>query len=189
VVACSHPISGFPRARRLASLSAFSDSAPVSVRAASSVSARIPVRPASALQNSFSAIPPDAPHGSFGLPTLSKYHPEERVPHFCSWVSTYHTHSNLARRTRNPTLLDTAPLLYPAPQCARSATLDVIAPASLEALSWPGPIQGSFHAIPLGVASEQTRRMLLNTDVGRVLPWCEVVVIWGETPRTPYGRL
>jgi hypothetical protein len=22
--------------------------------------------------------------------------------------------------------------------------------------------------------------MLLDTDVGRVLPWCEVVVIWGE---------
>ncbi|KAN0126498.1 Alpha/Beta hydrolase fold [Russula decolorans] len=133
----------------------------------------------------------DAPHGSFGLPTLSKYHPlveprypmEERVPRFYSWVSTYYTHSNLARRTRDPKLLDTSPLRYPAPQCARPATLDVIAPASLEAVSWPGPIQGSealLHGIPLGVAFEQTRRMLLDKDVGSVLPRCKVVVIWGE---------
>jgi hypothetical protein len=108
---------------------------------------------------------------------------EERVPRFYSWVSTYYTHSNLARRTRDPTLLDTSPLLYPAPQCARPATLDAIAPASLEAVSWPGPIQGSealLHGIPLGVAFEQTRRMLLDKDVGSVLPRCKVVVIWGE---------
>lgn len=138
-----------------------------------------------------STIPPDAPHGSFGLPTLSKYHPlvepaypmEERVPRFYSWVSTYYTHSDLARKTRDPALLDTAPLLYPAPQCVRPATLDAISPESLEAVSWPGPIQGSealLHGIPLGVAFEQTRRMLLDMDVGSVLPRCKVVVIWGE---------
>ena len=134
---------------------------------------------------------PDAPHGSFGLPTLSKYHPlveptypmEERIPRFYSWVSTYYTHSDLARRTRDPALLDTAPLLYPAPQCTRPATLDAIAPASLGAVSWPGPIQGSealLHGIPLGVAFEQTRRMLMDKNVGSVLPRCKVVVIWGE---------
>jgi hypothetical protein len=133
----------------------------------------------------------DAPHGSFGLPTLSKYHPlveptypmEERVPRFYSWVSTYYTHSDLARRTRDPALLDIAPLPYPAPACARPATLDAVAPAALEAVSWPGPIQGSealLHGIPLGVAFEQTRRMLLDGDVGSVLPRCKVVVIWGE---------
>ena len=134
----------------------------------------------------------DAPHGSFGLPTLSKYHPlveptypmEERVPRFYSWVSTYYTHSDLARRTRDPALLDTAPLPYPAPACcARPATLDAITPAALEAVSWPGPIQGSealLHGMPLGVAFEQTRRMLLDVNVGRVLPRCKVVVIWGE---------
>jgi len=108
---------------------------------------------------------------------------EERVPRFHSWVSTYYTHSNLARRTRDPKLLDTSPLLYPAPQCVRPATLDVISPVSLEAVSWPGPIQGSealLHGIPLGVAFEQTRRMLLDRDVGNVLPRCKVVVIWGE---------
>jgi hypothetical protein len=108
---------------------------------------------------------------------------EERVPRFYSWVSTYYTHSDLARRKRDPTLLDTSPLLYPAPQCARPATLDAICPASLEAVSWPGPIQGSealLHGIPLGVAFEQTRRMLLDKDVGSVLPRCKVVVIWGE---------
>ncbi len=108
---------------------------------------------------------------------------QERVPRFYSWVSTYYTHSNLARRTRDPALLDTAPLPYPAPQCTRPATLDAIAPASLGAVSWPGPIQGSealLHGIPLGVAFEQTRRMLLDKNVGSVLPRCKVVVIWGE---------
>jgi hypothetical protein len=100
-------------------------------------------------------------------------------------VSTYSTHSNLARRTRDPTLLDTAPPLYPAPQCARPATLDAISesPESFEAVSWPAPIQGSealLHGIPLSVAFEQTRRILLDKDVGSVLPRCEVVIIWGE---------
>jgi len=133
----------------------------------------------------------DAPHGSFGLPTLSKYHPlveptyplEERVPRFYSWVSTYYTHSDQARRMRDPTLLDTTPLPYPAPPCARPATLDAISPAALEAVSWPGPIQGSeglLHGMPLGLTFEQTRRMLLDRDVGRVLPQCKVVIIWGE---------
>jgi len=133
----------------------------------------------------------DAPYCSFGLLTLSKYHPlveqtyplEERVPRFYSWVSTYYTHSNPARRTRDPTLLDTTPLPHPAPPCARPATLDAINPAALEAVSWPGPIQGSeglLHGIPLGLAFEQTRRMLLDRDVGRVLPRCKVVIIWGE---------
>lgn len=108
---------------------------------------------------------------------------EERVPRFYSWVSTYYTHPDLARRTRDPTLLDTSPLLYPAPPCARPATLDAISPTSLEAVSWPGPIQGSealLHGIPLGVAFEQTRRMLLDKVVGSVLPRCKVVVVWGE---------
>jgi hypothetical protein len=108
---------------------------------------------------------------------------EQRVPRFYSWVSTYYTHSDLARRTRDPALLDTAPLPYPAPPCARPATLDVIDSASLEAVSWPGPIQGSeglLHGMPLSLAFEQTRRLLLDRDVGGVLPRCKVVVIWGE---------
>jgi hypothetical protein len=61
--------------------------------------------------------------------------------------------------------------------------LDAISPAVFEAVSWPGPIQGSealLHGIPLGVAFEQTQRMLLDKEVGRVLPRCKVVVIWGE---------
>ena len=108
---------------------------------------------------------------------------EERVPRFYSWVSTYYTHSELARKTRDPALLDTAPLPYPAPPSSRPATLDAISRAALEAVSWPGPIQGSealLHGIPLGVAFEQTRRMLLDKEVGSVLPRCKVVVIWGE---------
>ena len=133
----------------------------------------------------------DAPHVSFGLPTLSKYHPlvdptypmEQRVPRFYSWVSTYYTHSELARRSHNPALLDTAPLPYPAPPCARPATLDAIPHDALAAVSWPGPIQGSealLHGIPLGLALEQTRRMLLDPEAGRTLPRCKVVVVWGE---------
>ena len=63
-------------------------------------------------------MPTDAPHGSFGLPTLSKYHPlveptypmEERVPRFYSWVSTYYTHSDLARRRLLPSRSYQAPL-------------------------------------------------------------------------------
>lgn len=108
---------------------------------------------------------------------------EERVPRFHSWVSTYYTHSKFARRTRNIALLDTTPIPYPAPPCARPATLDAIDPASLEAVSWPGPIQGSealLHGMPLSVAFEQTRRMLFDKGVGRVLPQCKVVVVWGE---------
>jgi hypothetical protein len=45
---------------------------------------------------------------------------------------------------------------------SRNALLDL--PRGIEAVSWPGPIQGSealLHGIPLGVAFEQTRRMLL----------------------------
>jgi len=133
----------------------------------------------------------DAPHVSFGLPTLSKYHPlvdptypmKQRIPRFHSWVSTYYTHSDLARKTRDPALLDTAPIPYPAPPCARPATLDAIDPASLEDVSWPGPIQGSealLHGVPLSLAFEQTQRMLLDKDVGRALPRCKVVVVWGE---------
>lgn len=109
---------------------------------------------------------------------------EQRVPRFYSWVSTYYTHSDLARKTRDPLLLDTTPPPYPAHPCARSpATLDVMAPALLEAVSWPGPIQGSealLHGMPLGLAFEQTRRMLLDKDAGRVLPRCKVVISWGE---------
>jgi len=108
---------------------------------------------------------------------------EERVPRFYSWMSAYYTHSNLARRTHDPSLLDTAPLPYPAPPCARPATLDAISPASLEAVSWPRPIQSSealLHGIPLGVTFEQTRRLLLDKDAGSVLPRCKVVVIWCE---------
>ncbi len=98
-------------------------------------------------------------------------------------MSAYYTHSNLARRTHDPSLLDTAPLPYPAPPCARPATLDAISPASLEAVSWPRPIQSSealLHGIPLGVTFEQTRRLLLDKDAGSVLPRCKVVVIWCE---------
>src|SRR6266404_782867 len=142
-------------------------------------------RPANAL------VLTDAPHVSFGLPTLSKYHPlvdetypmGQRVPRFYSWVSTYYTHSDLARKTHNPALLDTTPLPYPAPPCVRHATLDAIAPATLEAVSWPGPIQGSealLHGMPLGLALEQTHRMLLDPEAGRTLPQCKVVVVWGE---------
>jgi len=108
---------------------------------------------------------------------------EERVPRFYSWVSTYYTHSNFARRTRNPALLDTTPIPYPVPLCARPATLDVINPTSLEAVSWHGPIQGSealLHGMPLSLVFEQTQRMLFNKGVGKVLPRCKVVVIWGE---------
>ena len=50
----------------------------------------------------------------------SKYHPfldstypmEQRVPRFYSWVSTYYTHSERARKTHNPAQLDTTPLSY-----------------------------------------------------------------------------
>ena len=34
--------------------------------------------------------------------------------------------------------------------------------------------------MPLGLAFEQTRRMLLDKDAGRVLPRCKVVISWGE---------
>jgi len=60
---------------------------------------------------------------------------EEHVPHFYSWVSTYYTHLNFAHRTYNPALLDTTPIPYPAPLCACPATLDMIDPMSLEAIS------------------------------------------------------
>lgn len=133
----------------------------------------------------------DAPHVSFGLQTLSKYHPlvdstypmEQRVPRFYSWVSTYYTHSELARKTHNPAQLDTTPLSYPSPPCVRPATLDVITPDALAAVSWPGPIQGSealLHGMPLDLALEQTRRMLLDPKAGRTLPRCKVVIVWGE---------
>jgi hypothetical protein len=105
---------------------------------------------------------------------------EERVARFHSWVSTYYTHSNFARRARNPALLDTMPIPYP---CARPATLDVIDLASLEAVFWPGPIQGSealLHGMPLSLAFEQTRHLLFDEDAGRVLSRCKVVVVWGE---------
>jgi hypothetical protein len=108
---------------------------------------------------------------------------EQRVPRFHSWVSTYYIHSDLARKTHDPALLDTTPLEYPAPPCARLATLDAIDPALLEAVSWPGPIQGSealLHGMPLSLAFEQTRRMLLDKDAGRALPQCKVVIVWGE---------
>ena len=138
-----------------------------------------------------STRPPDAPHILFGLLTLSKYHPlldptysmEERVPCFHSWVSTYYTHSNFARRTRKPALLDTTPIPYPVPPCARPATLDVIDPVLLESVSWHGPIQGSealLHGMLLSLAFEQTRRILFDKGAGRVLPRCKVVVVWGE---------
>lgn len=147
------------------------------------------VPPAPVLPNS--SVPADAPHVSFGLPTLSKYHPlvdqtypmEQRVPRFYSWVSTYYKHSELARKTHNPARLDTTPLPFPAPPCVRPATLDAISPDALEAVSWPGPIQGSealLHGMPLDLALEQTRRMLLDPVAGRTLPRCKVVVVWGE---------
>ncbi|KAI0265827.1 hypothetical protein BC834DRAFT_154529 [Gloeopeniophorella convolvens] len=133
----------------------------------------------------------DAPHVSFGLPTLSKYHPlvdpthpmAERVARFHSWVSTYYTHSDRARKTHSPALLDTTPLPHPAPPCARRATLDAMSSADLEAVSWPGPIQGSealLHGMPLEIALANTRRMLFSADATRALPDCKVVVIWGE---------
>ena len=105
------------------------------------------------------------------------------MPRFYSWVSTYYTHSELARRTHNPAQLDTTPLPYPAPPCVRPATLDAIAHDALGAVSWPGPIQGSealLHGMPLDLALEQTRRMLLDPEAGRTLPRCKVVVVWGE---------
>ena len=108
---------------------------------------------------------------------------EERVPRFHSWVSTYYTHSNFARRTRNPALLDTTPIPHPAPPCARPATLDVIDPATLEAVSWHGPIQGSealLHGMPPSLVFEHMRRMLFDKGAGQVLPLCKVVVVWGE---------
>ncbi|KAH9972937.1 Alpha/Beta hydrolase protein [Lactifluus volemus] len=133
----------------------------------------------------------DSPHGSFGLQTPSEYNPlvdstypmEQRVPRFYSWVSAYYTHSELARKTHDPALLDTTPPPYPPPPCAHPATLDVMAPASLEALSWPGPIQGSealLHGMPLSLTFEQTRRMLFDEDLGSVLPRCKVILLWGE---------
>jgi hypothetical protein len=137
------------------------------------------------------ALTPDSPHGSFGLQTPSEYNPlvdstypmEQRVPRFYSWVSAYYTHSELARKTHDPALLDTTPPPYPPPPCAHPATLDVMAPASLEALSWPGPIQGSealLHGMPLSLTFEQTRRMLFDEDLGSVLPRCKVILLWGE---------
>jgi hypothetical protein len=57
--------------------------------------------------------------------------------------------------------------------------LDVITPASLDAVSWPSLIL-LLHGIPLGVAFEQTRPMLLDKGVRGMLPWCEVDIIWGE---------
>ena len=51
---------------------------------------------------------------------------EERVSPFYSWVSTYYTHSDPARMTCDPALLDTAPLPYPAPPSVHPAMLDSI---------------------------------------------------------------
>jgi hypothetical protein len=108
---------------------------------------------------------------------------EERIPRFHSWVSSYYTHSDRARRARNPALLDTSPIPYHVPTCARPATLDMIDPKSLESISWPAPIQGSealLHSLPLSLAFEQMRRMLFDKGAGRVLPQCKVIVVWGE---------
>jgi hypothetical protein len=122
---------------------------------------------------------------------MNKYHPlrdptypaKQRLPRFHSWVSTYYTHSDLARKTRDPTLLDIIPIPYPAPPCIRPATLDAMDPASVEGVSCPGPIHGSealLHGMPLSLGFEQTRRMLLDKDVGRTLPRCKVVLVYGE---------
>jgi hypothetical protein len=103
----------------------------------------------------------DATHGSFGLPTVSKYHPlvevtyppEVHVPCFYSWVSTYNTHSDLSRQMHDQTLLDSTPVPYRAPPCTRPATLDPIGHAALDAVSWLSPIQGSeglLHGMPFG---------------------------------------
>ncbi|KAI0043485.1 hypothetical protein FA95DRAFT_1546320 [Auriscalpium vulgare] len=133
----------------------------------------------------------DAPHGAFGLPTLSSYHPltdpthpePARVPRFFSWVSTYYTHPPAALDTHDPQLLDTSPLAYPPLPTDRPATLDNMAPADIQGVSWPGPIAGSeghIYGMPLEVTWEQTRRMLFDKDAGSVLPGCKVVVAWGE---------
>jgi len=92
-------------------------------------------------------------------------------------------HSNFARRAHNPALLNTTPIPYPAPLCAHPATLNLIGPTLLEAVSWPGPIQGSealLHGMPLSIVFKQMRRMLFNKGAGKVLPRCKVVVIWGK---------
>ena len=93
------------------------------------------------------------------------YPMEERVSRLYSWVSTYYAHSDLTRTTRNPALLHTAPLPYPAPPSVRHATLDSISPAALEAVSWPGTIHASealLYCILLSVAFKQARCMLLD---------------------------
>ena len=63
----------------------------------------------------------------------------------------------------------------------------MIDPALLKAVSSHGPIQGSealLHGIPLNLAFEQTRCMMMLFDKRagpwRVLPQCKVVVGWGE---------
>jgi hypothetical protein len=96
----------------------------------------------------------DVPHVPFGLQPSAKYHPlvdpmSECVARFHSWVSTYYTHSNLARRTRNPTLIDTTPIPYPAPPFARPATLDVIDPIRLMAALGVQDIIGTSHAFSI----------------------------------------
>ncbi|KAH9959281.1 hypothetical protein BC827DRAFT_524419 [Russula dissimulans] len=76
---------------------------------------------------------------------LSRYHLvepihplKERVPRFYSWVSTYYTHSDLARRTHDPTLLDTTPMWYPTPPCDARRDLHRCARGRLVARLDPG---------------------------------------------------
>jgi hypothetical protein len=57
---------------------------------------------------------------------------------------TTSTHIRISLVGRATQRCSIPPLCFiPAPQCARPAMPDAIAPASLEAVSWPGPIQGS----------------------------------------------
>ena len=96
----------------------------------------------------------DAPHVPFGLQPSAKYHPlvdpmSERVSRLHSWASTCYTHSNFARRTRNPTLIDTTPIPYPAPPFARPATLDVIDPIRLMATLGVQDVISTSHALSI----------------------------------------
>jgi len=112
------------------------------------------------------APPPDAPHGSLGLLTLSKYHSpiapnvficlRKRVPRPLLLGPRRKHALRTSRRTSLPGAVS-----YPAAPCARPATLNAISPAALEAVSWPGPIQGSeetarANGMPLGLTFERT---------------------------------
>ena len=75
---------------------------------------------------------------------------------FYSWVSTYYTHSDLAQTTRDPALLDTAPLPYPALPSVLPATLDS---SPLRPSRGPARSRGPRHfSTAYRLASRSSRR-------------------------------